>query len=447
MLSVAVIGAGAAGLAAAWRLASHGVGVVLYEKRPVVGGLMRSDEVSGVMVDPGVQLVSSTYRGLHRVIGEVGATGLLVRSPGRDALWRDGSAHAIAYGSAARMATSSALGVGLKFRLATHYLPYLLTRCRGLDANDAAGTGGADLDVETIAAWGTRELGEDFVEHVVYPFLVAHHGGTPEQTSAAFYHAVARVGLDVRFEAVRGGVGRLAAAIATAIEGRGGVIRSSSEIEDVQVDSGEVRVVGGGEVRSHEAAVVALPSAVAARLSVAGPQLREWLAGVERAITLTLAVVTARRVRADWFGLAFPRTEPPGDRLAGVWVAANKAEGAVASDRGLLIVKPSPLHASRLAASPETAPSFLLPAVEEAMPGATADIVAVKAYRHLEGHTQFFAGYLKHLLRYDPDWLPARVALAGDYLMAPTVEGAVLSGERAAERLLRMTGGSPAIPE
>ena len=216
-MSVAVIGGGAAGLAAAWRLVSQGVGVVLYERRAVLGGLMRSDEVTGVVVDPAVQLLSSTYRRVQRLAAEVGATGLLVRSPGRDALWRDGRIHTIAYGSVPRMATSSALGMGLKLRLATQYLPFLLTRCRGLDANDPAGTGGAELDGETIAAWGARELVEDFVEQAVYPFLVAHYSGVPERTSAAFYHAVARVGLDVKFYAVTGGVGRLAEAIVRAV--------------------------------------------------------------------------------------------------------------------------------------------------------------------------------------------------------------------------------------
>ena len=435
--SIAVIGGGAAGLAAAWRLGARGAGVVLYEKRSVVGGLMRSDELEGVTVDPAVQLLSSTYRSMHRLVSEVGATGLLVRTAGRDALWRGGGAHTISWGSVPRMAVSSALSAGLKLRLATQYLPFLLTQSRGLDANNAAGTGGADRDDEPIGSWGRRELGEDFVEHVAYPFLVAHHSGTPERTSAWFYHAVARAGLDVRFEAVRGGVGRLAEAVASGVERGGGRIRRGFEVTDVRAVSGGVEVEGSGEVAVHDGAIVALPPQTVSGLSVAGGALREWLGRVESAITLTLAVVTGRPVRTNWFGLAFPRTESPGDRLAGVWVASSKADGLVPADRGLLIVKPAPSRAAELAAAPETAPAVLLPALEEALPGSTRRVEAVKAYRHLEGHTQFGAGYLRHLLRYDPGWLPDRVALAGDYLVAPTVEGAVISGERAAERLLQ----------
>mgnify|MGYP006209594707 CR=1 FL=1 len=54
-----------------------------------------------------------------------------------------------------------------------------------------------------------------------------------------------------------------------------------------------------------------------------------------------------------------------------------------------------------------------------------------------EGYTLFRPGYLRHLLEYDANWLGANVALAGDYLVAPTVEGAVISGRRAANHLLR----------
>jgi predicted NAD/FAD-dependent oxidoreductase len=38
--------------------------------------------------------------------------------------------------------------------------------------------------------------------------------------------------------------------------------------------------------------------------------------------------------------------------------------------------------------------------------------------------------------------MPARIALAGDWLVAPTVEGAAVSGERAAVRIEQLTAGT-----
>ena len=46
-------------------------------------------------------------------------------------------------------------------------------------------------------------------------------------------------------------------------------------------------------------------------------------------------------------------------------------------------------------------------------------------------------GYVRHVYGARPEpW--NRIALAGDYLVAPTVEGAAVSGTRAAERLLAL---------
>ncbi len=88
-----------------------------------------------------------------------------------------------------------------------------------------------------------------------------------------------------------------------------------------------------------------------------------------------------------------------------------------------------------LGAPPEEALEVLLPAVERALPWIRGRVVRARRYRFPEGGALFYPGYLRHLARFEPGWLPARLALAGDYLVAPTVEGAVRSGLLAARRL------------
>jgi oxygen-dependent protoporphyrinogen oxidase len=61
-----------------------------------------------------------------------------------------------------------------------------------------------------------------------------------------------------------------------------------------------------------------------------------------------------------------------------------------------------------------------------------------RVYRWNVGVPVFFPGYLRHLGQFRSGNLEgdSRLAVAGEYLYSPSAEGAVYSGERAAERLL-----------
>jgi hypothetical protein len=65
-------------------------------------------------------------------------------------------------------------------------------------------------------------------------------------------------------------------------------------------------------------------------------------------------------------------------------------------------------------------------------------------YRFDEGTPLPFPGFVGDRARGRAlaESLPARIALAGDYLTMPLIEGAVASGEAAAARILRALGAS-----
>ncbi len=435
--SVAVIGAGPAGLSAAWRLVAAGMPVTIYEREGRVGGRMRTDEIAGVRVDPAVQFLASHYRETRSLAEEAGAGELLLRSPGRDAFWRDGRAHPLTYGSATSMAASGALPLGLKLRLLRTYMPFLLRNQRRLDAAEPARGVALEHDAESIARWGRRELGNDFVELLAYPLLAAYANTTPEEASAGYYHALSAAGLDVRLYSVRGGVGMLAEALAHALEGRGVHLLRGERVSAVEPVTDGVRVHCDGGVAEHAGAVIAVPRAsLDAIVDLSGP-VASWLSGVRTRPFLSVALLLRGRLDLDYFGLTFPRTEPPGDVLAAVCNLGAKPGGLVPEGRGALLAYPAPPEAERLMdASSERIVDRIVPALERAIPGVQRRIERVRVYPFPEGSTLLPPGGLEHLTSYDPTWLPAGLALAGDYLGAPTVEGAVRSGASAARHLL-----------
>lgn len=435
-LDVAVVGGGPAGLAAAWELSGSGARVTIYERRQVAGGWLRTEELDGARADVGAQLLAGHYRETVRLAGEVGATDLLVRAPGKDALWRGGRGHVLSYGSVASLAVSSALPTALKFRLASRYLPYLKRHAALLDPNEPVRA--ASLDGESIAEWGQRELGPEFVELMVYPQLAAFYGCTPEETSAAFYHTLANSGLQVQVYGIQGGLGELAAAVVRSLEGRGARVRTGVEVSAVRVGGDGVEVGWGDGAARHDAVVVALPAPMAARtLAIEGP-VKEWLAGVRASVSASLALLIDRLLSTGYFGLSFPRSEPPGGRAAALCVESQKGAALATGRQDTIVVYPAPAIASRVVdATPREVLDLLLPAVEQALPGIRARVIRAKVYKYRDGGTLFYPGYLTHLRSFRSDWLPDRLALAGDYLVAPTIEGAVRSGRRAAAHLLR----------
>lgn len=440
--SVGVVGAGPAGLAAALTLAFEGVSVDLYDARPEPGGRMRTQTLEGVRLDVGVQLLGSYYSETFALAARAGADRLLVRAPGRDALWREGTAHGVAYGSVPSMAASRALPAGLKLKLGTRYLAFLTRHATALDPNDLTRAAAAGLDRESIAEWGRREMGGDFVELLAYPQLAAYYGMLPEETSAGFYHALARAGLAVSVYAVHGGMGELARALVRALEERGGRLRTGVEVQAVRSTGQGVDVEWDDGAARHDAVIVATPSDTARAILAPGGSggLDEpadaWLAAVQRAPAASLGLVIEGRIPAEYFGLSFPRDAAAGERVAALCVQGRKGAALDTESRSGLVVLPAPGEADRAVnAPPRETLERLLPAVRLALPTAADRIIRARVYRHPGGSTIFYPGYLEHLRRFDPDTLPARIALAGDYLVAPTVEGAVRSGVRAARRV------------
>jgi protoporphyrinogen/coproporphyrinogen III oxidase len=435
----AVVGAGPAGLAAAWELTAGGFEVDLYDGEAVAGGMLRTELLEGARVDTGVQLVGSPHTAFMRLARQAGGDGVLQRSPGRDALWRRGRAQPITYGSISSMLRSGALPTTLKLKMGAKYLPYLTGPARALDVSDLAGSGGEKFDGESIGAWGGRELGDDFVELLVYPLLAAYYGALPEETGAGVYHALARVGMDVSVYGGSGGFGAVAAAILQSLERRGCTFVGGSAVERVVVEDGQVEVAGS----SYGGAVLAVPANRAASLLSATGELAAWLGAVRERSTFTVAYRLDRPYPGDYFGLSFPRTAAPGARIAAVCIQSRKLPGLVPVGGDALVVMPAPVAVTPLAALPdEEIAGTLLQDLDGALRGIARHVTSARVFRFPDAYTVFGPGHVRALQRFDGAWLPPVLALAGDYLMAPSVEGAVRSGRRAGRRLAERLGGT-----
>jgi oxygen-dependent protoporphyrinogen oxidase len=163
-----------------------------------------------------------------------------------------------------------------------------------------------------------------------------------------------------------------------------------------------------------------------------------WLGVVRYRPAVVLALLLDRPLDARYFGLSFPRAA--GGQVGAVCVSGNKPGDLVPAGQGLLLAF----------ARPESAPDLLgkeakgvlaamLPDIQQVFPEIRASIVRARVYRWEHGQPTFYPGYAAHLENFRAGGPEGNgpVALAGDYLHFPSVEGAVTSGEDAAARLLQ----------
>lgn len=421
-MRVAIIGAGAAGLVAAWHAARGGAEVTVFERSAHIGGRVRSDRMDGCIVDTGAQLFGSGFSMLFRVAQHLGREDLLVRAPGHDALMRNGKIHGIDYGSISSMVLSGALPTGLKLKLGAKYVPFLLKNSQMLDASDPLAAGADWLDTESVAEWGKRELGQDFVDLLAYPLLGAYYGSAPENTSAAMYHCLAKAGMDVGVYAIKGGTGALTQALADAAQERGARVELNAEITTLPLHFDRV--------------VVATPAPEALALMQEFPEVVSWLQRVEYSPSAVLAVLLKDRIGHEYFGVSLLR----GDDVVAICNESRKLGSLAPADRDLLVCLSAPDVSPELIADGNAAVQRMIAALERVVPGIRARISRVKLYRHRYAYPVFYAGYLKHLRAFAHVRMPENIRLAGDYLVAPTLEGALRSGLRAVEDLFSDRG-------
>lgn len=164
-VDVVVVGAGLAGLAAARHLSDAGLQVAVLEASDDIGGRVRTDEVDGLLLDRGFQVVNPAYPELARVL-DVAALdlrsllpGLVVVLGGRRHLLVDPRRH-----------PRGALGT----LLAPVGSPVSKIRLAGLAAFAAAGDvrrGLQEPDWSSAEELGRARISPETVERLLRPFL------------------------------------------------------------------------------------------------------------------------------------------------------------------------------------------------------------------------------------------------------------------------------------
>ncbi|MGY1751607.1 phytoene desaturase family protein [Blastococcus sp. SYSU D01042] len=281
MARVTVVGAGLGGLAAAARLAALGHAVTVLEQSDQVGGKLGLLSVDGHVFDTGPSLVTlpSVYRDLFAATGGPleDALDLVRLDPAVAYRFADGTRLAFPGEPAAvPAALDAALGAGagiqwsaLMDRAARMWRisegPFLRAPLAG--AATLARLARRPSDVATVAPWESlRGLGERYLRDPRLRTLLdryATYSGSDPRRAPAVLATVAHAEQAHGSWYVRGGLHRLAIAVAERATGRGAVLRTGCAVRRVVVAGGRAAGVelAGGEVVPADVVVSDLDAA------------------------------------------------------------------------------------------------------------------------------------------------------------------------------------------
>jgi protoporphyrinogen oxidase len=426
------VGAGLAGLVAAQRLKARGFAVAVIDRARRAGGRAGSSRLEGYVVESVPPVLSAGDRRLLGWIGEVGLRDDLL--PLRPLVSETAYRGRLGPSDVRRLWDVRRVpGVGLREAFRLVRLTRLLARY-GDRIDPQRPEAARDLDDRSLTDFGRLYFGDSVAEQWMAPEVTSLSLGDADCMSRVqFLHHAKRHGGE-RFGLLRGALSDVTDRVAAELQ-----VQLGLEVAAVHQNGSAPRVqLHGGRSVVADAVVVATPAPIAR--SLAAPVLStaedEGLGEVRYAAGLTVVTALCRHPASRPQRVLVPKAE--GSPLACAVLEPGLGGSRAPEACGLAVLRATADYAERHAEAPEEGvQKELVGALGALRPGFSSSIEFSRVLRNPLASPRFDVGRYRHIDRFervqrDRRESGRRVYFAGDYLVHPTFEGAVVSGERAA---------------
>jgi len=220
--SVIVVGAGIAGLTAAYRLQQAGMAVTVLEAQSHIGGRMAELRHGDIVYNTGARLIYPFGRTLMGLIAELDLTSALVPVKGLSADCEStASTYRITLMPSPKTLATPGLSLPDRLRLLAFSAHALSLRMR-VDPDDF--TSASFCDDTTLADYCDRRMGPRARRMLIDPLFRGTRSWNPEDISSAFLMStLPQMFFRDTVYGLKGGMGRLTAALAEQLDVRDGV--------------------------------------------------------------------------------------------------------------------------------------------------------------------------------------------------------------------------------
>ena len=424
---VAVVGAGMAGLAAAYELDKKGFPVTVFERNPYVGGRIRTDVHQRQVIEGGAQSYFHFYRLTRKLIRELDLAqheAYVSRSPG---ILRNEEISGVSSG------LTSLFGRHLSARsklLLGKILRPLLARWSQLDSENLHRA--HRLDTKSVAEYARQELNQEILEYVFEPLLSGiFYWPAQEVSQAALFVLLRQAILGLRPMTLKGGLGSLPRAIAQKVD-----VRARHTVTQITMtESGTYNVaVDDGSQRSRDE----FDAVICATTATAIPRLIPFLNPTQKAFFQSIRYTQNVNIAVE------VEDDPVPERCSffvPLVDGRTQALGAVTRRSGRVISLFSSAEAGPdlVGETDGVVSTRLIQDLQNVLPGENQrDFRPISrlTYRWREALPILDVGYFKRLRAFRTGGIESgKLVFCGDYLGGAFLEGAVSSGTKAANRL------------
>ena len=466
MIRIAIIGGGISGLSAAYELeeqrrAGAEVEYVLYESSPRLGGVLRTEQINGCVVEAGPDSFVTEKPWAADLCRALGIGDQLIGS--NDA---DRKTYILTRGRLVEMPD------GLMFMVPTKILPTGLSslfswKTKLRMAQELLHPPQAVEHDESVAAFVERHYGSEMVDRLADPLLSGVYGGEAANLSLRAvlprfaemernYGSLGKAMLAARkkmsagtrkaapplFTSLKNGMQSLAENLISRL--RSDSLRTGTPVETIQrqPEAGGWTVSAGLRSDEFDGVIVALPGPAAANvLRLASSDLSAELSAIGYSSSITVGLgydLEVRQALPPGFGFLVPRSE--GKRLLAATFVHNKFPHRAPEDRALLRCFFAGSNAEAVWAYSDDQIIGIVRNELQQILGVRAEPLFARVFKWKSAMAQYGVGHLERLDRIERlrQQLPG-LALAGNAYRGIGVPDCVRSGRDAAAALLKGT--------
>jgi len=431
---VIVVGAGIAGLTAAYKLQKKGIDVLVLEASQRVGGRMATESKDGYIIDSGAQFLSSAYPIISKLIQELGLSKSFVDVSQWVGIIREGKIRKFRYDRPLSLYFGGLFNFKdwLSFSLRSIKL---IMETKTLPLNNYAAW--HEYDNETAKKWSDDYYGKQITEYFTEPLLEALYFQDPEHTSKALPIALnAFSGHKAKVKTLVGGISKLTEAMKQDLN-----IHLNKNVNKITIDNNNnVFLETDDNSFSANRIILATPASVSKILLKNPDKIQKKLLNTKYSSTINVSIALKRKLQKNYglddiYGLWIPKTERK--VISAISIESKKSKERVSKGELINVMLSGKAANEMFNFKDEEILRILLNELETYMPRIWRNISFIRVNRWKDAEPMSHIGRSRDILAYRKKvHTSSRVILAGDYLAMPFTEGAAESGVWAASKIL-----------